>query len=406
MANKTLEKLKDEFDAVSDLTREAYDAIYSQASGRNFKGQGTSLDQKYKLALKDYKKNPDKINKEILDALKPEWEKRQAAYKKLQEQKNSLKKELKAAEKEAEKTKQEEAKQKLALSGYQKALKDLEAAEVELGTYGGDKKYIDAYQKAQAAYDNATESGAKPKALPPQKITVPTQKEKTKAEGETGTGKEGEEQAAPEISNITEFFDVLADPKNKQQLIEVQRDLIKNFGWKGKADGRWSLSFQTAVQSAAEARDRLPASLRKGTLREFLTNPGDVDLGLGEAAGGAPTRTTTTTVSRRTKGDINKDINDIALKVLGREITAEDKQADWYGELVGSINKMVERGTTTTSISGGTGGRGRTEITPGFAQEDIEALIERRLKKADPESLARNERIDFITWMNQALGGR
>ena len=398
---KSLEQVKNEFEAVTDLTREAYDAIYSDASGRGFKGAGKSLDQKYKLALRDYEKNPDKTNKAILDALKPEWDKRQAEYKKVQTQKNALRKELKKAEKEDKKRKETEAKQKLANSGYEKALSKLREAELDVETYGGEQKYQTAYREAQAAYDAAVESGAKPKALPAQKIPVPEVEKKEKSKGKTG-----EEQAVPEVSNITEFFDVLANPENKQQLIDVQKDLIKNFGWKGKADGRWSTSFQTAAQSAAEARDRLPASLRKSTLRDFLANPGDIDLGIKTSGAGIPTRSTTTTISRRTEGDINKDINDIALKVLGREITAEDKNADWYQGLVGSINKMIERGTTTTSITSGTGRGGRTEITPGFAQEDIEALIERRLKKADPESLARNERIDFISWMNQALGGR
>ena len=397
---KSLEEIKDEFDTITDLTKEAYDNIYSRSSGRGFKGAGQSLDQKYKLALSDYEKNPSKDNKNILDALKPEWERRQAEYKKLQTQKNTLRKELSKAEKEDKKLKEEEAKQKLAVSGYEKALEKLREAELDIETYQGEQKYQTAYREAKAAYDAAVESGAKPKALPAQKIAVPeTKKEEPKA-------KAGEEVAEPEVSNINEFFDLLADPKNKQLLIDVQKDLIKNFGWSGKADGRWSINFQEAIAKAAESRDKLPTSLRKGTFREFLSNPGDIDLGIETAGGvGIPTKTTTTTVSRRTKGDINKDINDIALNVLGREITPEDKQQDWYKELVGSINKMVERGTTTTSVSGG-GKAGRTEITPGFAQEDIEALIERRLKKADPESLARNERIDFITWMNQALGGR
>lgn len=398
---KSLEEVKDEFDRVTKLTQEAYDAIFSDASGRNFRGAGKSLDQKYKVALRDYQRNPDKSNKEILDALESEWDKRQDAYKKLQTQKNALRKDLNKAEKEDKKRKETEAKQKLTVSGYEKALDKLRQAELEVNTYQGEQKYQTAYREAKAAYDAAVEAGAKPKALPAQKVAVPEVKK------EEPKGKQEEKPTEPEITNINEFFDLLADPKNKQLLIDVQKDLIKNFGWQGKADGRYGLSFQSAIQAAAESRDKLPASLRKGTFREFLTNPGDIDLGVSTGGKtGVPTKTTTTTVSRRTEGDINKDINDIALKVLGREITAEDKKQDWYTGLVSSVNKMVERGTTTTSVIGATGRAGRTEITPGFAQEDIEALIERRLKKADPESLARNERIDFITWMNQALGGR
>jgi hypothetical protein len=403
MAEKKLEKLKDEFAEVSALTREAYDAIYGRASYANSRIPGEGLDGKYKWAVANQAKSD--IAKKALKTLKPLWEQRQETYKKYQEQKNALSKQLKTAEKEADKAKKEEAKQKLAVSGYEKALKDLRNAEIELGTYKGDTKYIDAYQKAQAARENAIESGAKPKELPAQKIQVPTPEVK---EDKAGKGKGAETQ---DVKNIGEFFDLIADPANKQLLIEVQKDLIKNFGWTGKADGKYSLSFQNAVASAAETRDTLPKSLRGTTFRGFLSNPG-VDLGIkGGAGAGAVTsrKQTDVSITKMTEGEINQDINDISVKILGREITAEDKNQDWYKGLVSSINKMVEKGTTTVTEQRGLGSaatRNKYVTTPAFAQEDIEALIERRLKKADPESLARTERIDFITWMNNALGDR
>ena len=399
---KTLKELEAEFESVTKLTKEAYDDIYSRSSGRGFKGAGSSLDEKYKIAVRDYRNNPDKINKEILDALKPEWEKRQGAYKKYQEQKNSLQKELKAAQKEADKTKKKEAGQKLAISGYQKALDKLNDAELELGTYNGDTKYIQAYREAQAAFENAKDSGATPKPLPKPKITVPTPKEKEKKT-------KGEVEEQPEITNLDEFRNVLADPKNKQLLIDIQKDLIKNFGWTGKADGRYGLSFQDALDKAAESRDRLPISLRGKDLRAFIKNPGDVDLGTGLGAGGAvsgPVTTTRTDIDRMTKGQIASDIDERAQKVLERELTAEDKQQDWYKDLVGSIKKMVEKGVISKTTTSATGKNVKDIRIPGFAQEDINALIDRRLKMADPESLARKERIDFYTWMNTALGDR
>jgi hypothetical protein len=125
--------------------------------------------------------------------------------------------------------------------------------------------------------------------------------------------------------------------------------------------------------------------------------------------GGAPTRTvaTDTSVTRRTGAQTDEDINEIAIKVLGREINEEDKAEDWYTNLVNSINKMYEKGTTTvTTMTGrGTATTGSKRITtPAVTDADIDALIERRLRKGDPESVGRKERLDFVSWLNKSLG--
>ena len=125
--------------------------------------------------------------------------------------------------------------------------------------------------------------------------------------------------------------------------------------------------------------------------------------------GGTPTRTvaTDTSVTRRTGAQTDEDINEIAIKVLGREINEEDKAEDWYINLVNSINKMYEKGTTTvTTMTGkGTAATGSKRITtPAVTDADIDALIERRLRKGDPESVGRKERLDFVSWLNKSLG--
>ena len=125
--------------------------------------------------------------------------------------------------------------------------------------------------------------------------------------------------------------------------------------------------------------------------------------------GGQPTKAIDTSVSvtRKTKGDIDSDINEIAVKVLGREINEEDRAEDWYANLVNSINKMYEKGTTTvTTMTGrGTAATGSKRITtPAVSDADIDALIERRLRKGDPESVGRKERLDFVSWLNKSLG--
>lgn len=115
-------------------------------------------------------------------------------------------------------------------------------------------------------------------------------------------------------------------------------------------------------------------------------------------------------ITRKTKGEVAGDINDIALKVLGREISEEDMAEDWYANLVKSINKMYEKGTKTVTTSTTRVGErstvkgSRRVVTPSVAEEDIDALIERRLRKNDPESVGRKERLDFISWLNKSLG--
>lgn len=128
--------------------------------------------------------------------------------------------------------------------------------------------------------------------------------------------------------------------------------------------------------------------------------------------GGGLTTLTDTDVDivRKTKGQIDQDISEIAIKVLGRDISDEDKAEDWYQNLVNSIGKMYEKGTKTVTTSTSRTGDGRTVsgskriVTPSVAEADIDALIERRLRQGDPESVGRKERLDFVSWMNKALG--
>lgn len=129
------------------------------------------------------------------------------------------------------------------------------------------------------------------------------------------------------------------------------------------------------------------------------------------AGGGVKTTTDTdVSITRRTAGQVDADINEIAVKVLGRDISEEDKAEDWYANLVNSINKMYEKGTkivttsTTKRGDGATVSGSRRVTTPSVAEADIDALIERRLRKNDPESVGRKERLDFVSWLNKSLG--
>ena len=145
---------------------------------------------------------------------------------------------------------------------------------------------------------------------------------------------------------------------------------------------------------------------------EFLAEKTIENNALKKAGGGGLTTVTDTDIDivRKTKGQIDQDISEIAIKVLGRDISEEDKAEEWYANLVNSIGKMYEKGTKTVTTSTSRAGDGRTVsgskrvVTPSVSEADIDALIERRLRTNDPESVGRKERLDFVSWMNKALG--
>ena len=380
---KTLDQLEDEFDAISDLTREAYNAVYGSGSGRGFKGAGNSLDQKYKIALEDYRKNPDATNKEILNAVEVEWKRRSAEYKRVQEQKNSLRKELNAAKKEEEKRKRKEAETKLVLSGYNNALEKLSAAEIEIGTYQGEDKYIAAYQEAQAAYDTAVAAGANPKMLPPKKIVVPdVEKEKTTEEGK------GKEDKTVEPLNMDQFRNTLADPKNQTLLIEVQKDLIKNFGYKGNADGKYSLDLQIALDNAASKMDMIPSILKQGMdFRTFLKNP-PIDFSK-QGAGALPAGT----VELSTASEAAATVESVFQSELGRLPTK--KEAREYSKLLmqeerkfSSVSRPIKKIINGVEVTQNVGGIERTQI--------LQDLVRKLPEYKESKQAARNLSIDQL----------
>jgi light-regulated signal transduction histidine kinase (bacteriophytochrome) len=147
------------------------------------------------------------------------------------------------------------------------------------------------------------------------------------------------------------------------------------------------------------------------SFNEFLTEKTIENNALKKSGTGLTTTVDTDVdIVRKTKGQIDQDISEIAIKVLGRDISEEDKVEDWYKNLVNSIGKMYEKGTKTVTTATTRRGDGSTVsgskriVTPSVAEADIDALIERRLRKNDPESVGRKERLDFVSWMNKALG--
>lgn len=259
---RTVEQIQAELDKVTAQNKANYDALKAQptSSGRTFNPGG--LEYQYNAAV-------NSGDTAAANKLKPQYEATVKAYKESQDKKNALTKELEAAKKTAATEKVSSAKAKAAESVYDKALKDLEKAQTQLGldAYKGTESYVAAYQAAQQAFTNAQNAGVKnPKPLPAQEVPVPPSKTET-----TGGGA-GSTLPQPEVLDLASIFGTLADPANKQLLIDYQKDLIKKWGYTGKADGKYSLPFQAFLGDIANKRAQLPTSLQGTDFRTFVSS--------------------------------------------------------------------------------------------------------------------------------------
>lgn len=106
---------------------------------------------------------------------------------------------------------------------------------------------------------------------------------------------------------------------------------------------------------------------------------------------------------------IDADINTVAQKVLGRQIVDADKQAEWYQDLTNGLNKMISKGTVTTTELVKNKKTGKleqiTKQTPEFTKEKAAAAIETAVTTADPVSLERKKNLDFENWFLSNMRG-
>ena len=302
---KSLDQLQKELGVASEKARKAYDVL-------NGTGGRGGLERNYQLAVQ----NKDK---EGIAKLKPLYEKTLADYKTAQEAKNKANLALKNAKVEDTKAKETAVKSKSAQSVYDKAMQGLKDAELKFAGYKGQENYIAAYQKAQAAFDNAVALGVTPKTpLPTQKVPVPVIEQK-------GTGGTSNTPAAAEKS-IGEVIDFLSTKGNEGILKKVQADLSTNFGYKGPVDGKWSVAFGKALYDAATTRASVPTTYRSTGLLEFISAP-PIDVKgtsgtSGTGTGNVPPITDYPVVSSTT--DAKKLINDVFQTNLSRDATAAE----------------------------------------------------------------------------------
>lgn len=105
-----------------------------------------------------------------------------------------------------------------------------------------------------------------------------------------------------------------------------------------------------------------------------------------------------------TPEQIDADIEEIAIKKLGRTLQDADRQADWYKDLIKGVQKLYAQGVVSQPseivTNKKTGKQERlVRQTPEFSKEKVTQKITSAVEAADPESLARKERLDFTKWI-------
>lgn len=318
VATKSLEQLQQDYADITEKNRLAYDALYSSPSGTGF-APSNAIATLYESAVR-------KGDKAKIAKLKPQFDKLSAAYKKTQEAKNALKKELNAVKKQQETDKNKGSQLKSAKSIADKTLGELKVAEASIDAYGGEEKYIAAYQAAKLANDGLVKAGGQPVVLPEPKVTIPeVQGQGTKG----GTGTDGE--TKPKLESVTGILAPLADPKNLADLKFLQENLKKNFGslYKGAVDGLSSWAeTQVAVTSILTKRGALPPSLQKMDFIAFITDPNSADIigfkpgGVGGTGAGKVKVTSFESLSDPTTAA--GIINGVVKSLLSRDATSEE----------------------------------------------------------------------------------
>lgn len=199
--------------------------------------------------------------------------------------------------------------------------------------------------------------------------------------------------------------DVAVDPfvadllqMNPQEIFQVST-LLKNAGYLRNASRKYNKTLGDAYSQASMEWSN--ESARTGrpnlTFRDFLLE------NVMAQAGGAAPQVPTRQVYNVTAAQIDADIEEIAMKRLGRSLQEEDRKAEWYNDLVKGVQKLYSQGVVSEPAkmvkNKKTGKMERVVTqTPGYSQEQVTQKITSAVEAADPESLARKERVDFTKW--------
>lgn len=193
---------------------------------------------------------------------------------------------------------------------------------------------------------------------------------------------------------------------SKNDIFNVSQ-LLKSAGYLRNTTSKYNKAIGDAYTRAA--MDWATESARTG--RPDLTLKGFLQENMMPTTGGAkPKADLTRSIYQYSPEQLGAKIDEVAQSLLGRTITDADKQADWYSDLNNALNKMVQKGTVSTTKQVRNPKTGKLELVsiqkPEVTTEAITQKITGALESADPESLERKKRIDFTSWLFGQMGGR
>lgn len=203
---------------------------------------------------------------------------------------------------------------------------------------------------------------------------------------------------------------VAADPyiADVLQMSDAQRlqlsQLLKNAGYIKVATPKYNKDLGDAVTRAwtdlqiEAARSGRPSLSLRGFLEENVAPV--------QTAPSIPTRS----IYEYAPEQLGAKIQEVAVNLLGRDITEADKAAQWYKDLNKTLNKMVAQGTVSTVKKVKNPKTGKLEKQsiqrPEVTSEGITQTISSALEQADPMSLERKKNLDFANWAFDKMGGR
>lgn len=211
-------------------------------------------------------------------------------------------------------------------------------------------RIVSEYKKVDATYQKTIAEGNKIlEKMPKSKV------ETTKAVKEDSGQVVVDEAAAPAEVKLSEFVNILADPKNVNILKQVQADLAK-FGWTGGVTGQYTIPFQMALQKVYQNRGLLPKNLQGADLRTFIAtaDPALIGAAAGGAGGPAPV-VPQTTISNPTQAAAY--INEAVRSLAGRDATPQE-----IAVLTKKLNAAESKNPVKTVNGKTTGGINRSQF--------------------------------------------
>lgn len=166
-----------------------------------------------------------------------------------------------------------------------------------------------------------------------------------------------------------------------------------------KARAIWDLSVDGASDWYATSNGK-----QKITPEQYLTWYAG-----GQKRGQAP-KVPSRSIYQYSPEQLDAKANEIAQDIAGKAITEADKSADWYKNLMSSLNEMVMQGTVTTTQKVRNPKTGKMEnVTiqkPEVTTEAITQKISGAIKEADPASIQRKQDLDIENWFLSMRGNR